>query len=228
MKTKKSRSYQTKMLILVGLGVVVFALFLVVVSFAKGEAKPSLREQTLTKKRYDIPVDGFPSVGPEDAPVVIVEFSSFDCEYCALFARTTFPLLMGKYPKDVRFVFRPAPSGSEWSPGFKAAEAALCANDQNYFLEYHDALFRDRDRLGEELYREIATNLELDMPTFDTCLENNDYKDWVQNELDFAFKLGVRGTPTFFINGLALVGAQPAEIFIEVIDAELEKLNNPK
>jgi predicted DsbA family dithiol-disulfide isomerase len=79
-----------------------------------------------------------------------------------------------------------------------------------------------------DLYREIATNFALDVPTFDACWENNDYKNWIENDLDFAFKLGVRGTPTFFINGLALVGAQPAEVFIEVIDAELEKLNNSK
>ncbi len=87
------------MLSLVGLGIVFFASFLVVLSYAKGEDKPSLAERTLTKKRYEILTEGFPFIGPENAPVVIVEFSDFTCQYCGLFARKTFPVLMGKYPK---------------------------------------------------------------------------------------------------------------------------------
>ena len=133
MKTKKPRSFQTKMLFLVGLGVVVFALFLIVVSFAKGEDKPSLAEQTLTKKRYEIQTVGYPSIGPENAPVVIVEFSDFNCQYCGLFARTTFPVLMSKYPKEIRFVYRHAPLGPASS--FEAAQASMCAYDQDYFWE---------------------------------------------------------------------------------------------
>jgi protein-disulfide isomerase len=89
------------MLFLVSLGVVFFTSFLVVVSFAKGEDKPSLAEQTLTRKWYEIQTDGHPSIGPENAPVVIVKFSDFKCQYCGLFARTTFPLLMSKYPKEI-------------------------------------------------------------------------------------------------------------------------------
>jgi len=225
-KTKKPRSFQTKMLFLVGSGVVVFALFLIVVPFAKGEDKPSLREQTLTKKRYDIPVSGFPSVGPENAPVVIVEFSDFNCQYCGLFARTTFPVLMSKYPKEIRFVYRHAPLGPASS--FEAAQASMCAYDQDRFWEYHDALFENQDRLGAELYTEIATSLELDLPAFNTCLENDDYMELIESDLDFALTTGVRGTPTFFINGLALVGAQPIEVFTEVIDAELKAINSPE
>lgn len=226
MKTKKPRSFQTKMLFLVGLGVVVFALFLIVVSFAKGEDKPSLVEQTFTKKRYEIRTDGYPSIGPENAPVVIVEFSDFNCRYCGLFARTTFPVLISKYSKEIRFVYRHAPLGPASS--FEAAQASMCAYDQDYFWQYHDTLFENQDRLGAELYTEIATSLELDLPAFNTCLENDDYMDLIETDLDFALTTGVHGTPTFFINGLALVGAQPAEVFVEVIDAELKALNSSK
>ena len=226
MKTKKPRSFQTKMLFLVGLGVVVFALFLVVASFAKEEDKPSLAEQTLTKKRYGIQTDGYPSIGPENAPVVLVEFSDFNCQYCGLFARTTFPVLMSKYSKEIRFVYRHAPLGPASS--FEAAQASMCAYDQDFFWEYHDALFENQDRLGAELYKEIATSLELDLPAFNACLKNNDYMDLIETDLDFALTTGVRGTPTFFINGLALVGAQPMEVFTEVIDAELKAINRPE
>jgi protein-disulfide isomerase len=225
MKTKKTPSFQTKMLFLVGLGVVVFALFLVVVSFPKGEDKLSLAAQILTKKRYEIQTNGYPSIGPENAPVVIVEFSDFNCQYCGLFARTTFPVLRSKYSKEIRFVYRHAPLGLASS--FEAAQASMCAYDQNYFWEYHDALFENQDRLGAKLYTEIATNLELDVPAFNTCLENNDSMDLIETDLELALTTGVRGTPTFFINGLALVGAQPIEVFTEVIDAELKALNSP-
>jgi protein-disulfide isomerase len=223
---KKHRSFQTKMLSLLGSGVLIFALFLVVVSFAKGEDTPPLTAQTLTKKRYEIQTDGYPSVGSENAPVVIVEFSDFTCQYCGLFARTTFPALMSKYPQEIRFVYRHAPLGPASS--FEAAQASMCAYDQDHFWEYHDALFDNQDRLGAGLYTEIAARLEFDLPAFHACLENNDYMDLIQTDLNFALTTGVRGTPTFFINGLALVGAQPTEVFTEVIDAELEKLNNSK
>ena len=223
---KKSHSFQTKRLFQVGLGVVIFALFLIVVSFAKGEDKPSLAEQILTKNRYEIQTDGYPSIGPENAPIVVVEFSDFNCQYCGVFARTTFPVLISTYSKEIRFVYRHAPLGPASS--FEAAQASMCAYDQDYFWEYHDALFENQDRLDAGLYAEIAASLELDIPAFNTCLENNDYMDLIETDLDFALTTGVRGTPTFFINGLALVGAQPVEVFVEVIDAELEKLNNSK
>lgn len=226
MEYKKQRPFQIKMLFLVSLGVVFFTSFLVVVSFAKGEDKPSLAEQALTKKRYEIQTDGYPSIGPENAPVVIVEFSDFNCRYCGLFARTIFPILISKYPKEICFVYRHAPLGPASS--FEAAQASMCTDDQNYFWEYHDALFENQDKLGAELYTEIAIGLELDLPTFNACLENDDYMDLVETDLDFALQTGVRGTPTFFINGLALIGAQPIEVFTEIIDAELKALNSPE
>ena len=223
---KRPDSFQTKILFQVGLGVVVFALFLIVVPFAKREDKPSLAEQAFTKKRYEIQTDGYPSIGPETAPIVVVEFSDFNCQYCAVFARTTFPVLISRYSKEIRFVYRHAPLGPASS--FEAAQASMCAYDQDYFWKYHDALFENQDRLGAGLYTEIAATLELDLPAFNACLENNDYMALIEADLDFALTTGVRATPTFFINGLALVGAQPAEVFVEVIDAELEKLNNSK
>jgi protein-disulfide isomerase len=216
--TRKLTSLQKTILSAAGIVLLAFVMYVV-----HDASKPSLKEQTLIKQRYDIPVDGFPSTGPADAPVVIVEFSDFQCEYCALFSKETFPMLMDKYAGKIRFVFRSSPSGSDLSTSFQSAQAALCANDQNAYLEYHDALFENQDRLGIQLYRETATNLGLDLVAFDRCLEDGKYRDWIQADQDFALKTGVQGTPTFFINGLALVGARPIEVFTEVIDAELEK-----
>ena len=192
-------------------------------SFTKGEDRPSLAEQALTKKRYEIQADGYPSIGPESAPIVVVEFSDFNCQYCALFAKTTLPVLRSKYSTDIRFVYRHAPFGPASS--LDAARAAMCAYDRDHFWEYHDSLFENQARLGSDLYSEIATSLELDLPAFSLCLENDDYAELIETDLDFALTTGIRGTPTFFINGLALVGAQPVEVFTEIIDAELTSIN---
>jgi protein-disulfide isomerase len=220
----KPPSFQTVILLLVGLGGIFFTLFLVLLSFTKGQDRPSLAEQALIKKRYEIQADGYPSIGPESAPIVIVEFSDFNCQYCGLFARTTLPVLRSKYSKDIRFVYRHAPLGPASS--FDAARASMCAYDQESFWEYHDALFENQNRLGVELYAEIATRLELDLPAFSTCLENDDHAELIETDLEFALTTGIRGTPTFFINGLALVGAQPVEVFTEIIDAELTWINS--
>lgn len=97
----------------------------------------------------------------------------------------------------------------------------MCANEQNAFAEYHDKLFENQDRLGRELYMQIAADLKLNTASFEECLNTGEYKDLIQQDSDFAINLGVRSTPTFFVNGLPLVGAQPLEAFKQVIDKEL-------
>ena len=171
--------------------------------------------------RYDIPADGFPSSGPEDAPIVIVEFSDFQCPFCKRFFDETYEQLLAAYPGKIRFVFRHLPLTSIHPEAFPSAEAAMCANEQNSFWQYHDKIFENQDKLGRELYLQIANDLELDVTAFEDCLNTEKYKDSIQRDLDFALNLGVRSTPTFFINGLALVGAQPLEAFKQVIDKEL-------
>lgn len=171
--------------------------------------------------RYDIPSDGFPTIGPADAPIVIVEFSDFQCPFCKRFFDETYQQLLEAYPDKIRFVYRHLPLTSIHPEAFPSAEASMCANEQNAFPEYHDKLFENQDRLGRELYIQIASDLMLDTVAFEDCLKTGKYKDLIQQDSDFALNLGVRSTPTFFINGLALVGAQPLEAFKQVIDREL-------
>ena len=97
----------------------------------------------------------------------------------------------------------------------------MCANEQNSFWQYHDKIFENQDKLGGVLYLRIATDLGLDSAAFEDCLAGEKYKDVIQKDLDFAINLGVNSTPTFFINGLAVVGAQPLEVFKQVIEKEL-------
>ena len=186
-------------------------------------AQPAAQEYV----RYDIPAEGFPSLGPEDAPIVIVEFSDFQCPFCKRFHDETFQQLLAAYPNQIRFVYRHLPLTSIHPEAFPAAEASMCANEQNAFWQYHDQIFARQDQLSRDLYLQIAGDLGLDSVAFEDCLNNRKYENVVQTDLDFAVNLGVNSTPTFFINGLAVVGAQPLDVFKQVIDKELAG-ENPK
>jgi protein-disulfide isomerase len=152
---------------------------------------------------------------------VIVEFSDFQCPFCKRFYDETYQQLLAAYPGKIRFVYRHLPLTSIHPEAFPAAEASMCANAQNAFSEYHDKVFENQDKLGRELYTQIASDLNLDTVAFEDCLNTGKYKDLVQQDSDFALNLGVQSTPTFFINGLALVGAQPLSAFTQLIDKEL-------
>jgi protein-disulfide isomerase len=171
--------------------------------------------------RYEVATDGFPSMGPADAPIVIVEFSDFQCPFCQRFYDQTYKQLMAAYPGKIRFVYRHLPLTSIHPEAFPAAEASMCANEQNAFWPFHDKIFENQDKLGSGLYLQIASDLNLNTSAFEDCVNTNKYKDQVQADSDFALGLGVQSTPTFFINGLALVGAQPLTAFTQIIDKEL-------
>ncbi len=172
--------------------------------------------------RYDIPTEGFPSIGPEDADIVIVEFSDYECPFCKRWHDQTYRPLMEAYPGKIRLVYRNLPLPElNHTNAVSAAEAALCAGDQQAFWEFHDKLFSDEYGLGEAAYLKYAADLGLDTEAFTECVTSRRYQEFVEKDRQFSKQLGVTGTPTFFINGLAIVGAQPFEVFKQVIDQEL-------
>lgn len=170
--------------------------------------------------RYKIPTDGFPSIGPADAPITLVEFGDFQCPYCRQWQQQTYQPLMKAYPGKIRFVFRDFPLTSIHPNAMPAAEAAQCANEQNAFWDFHDKLFSS-ENLSDEVYKQYAQDLGLDMTQFDDCLAKHKYAQTIQKDIDFSTNLGINSTPTFFVNGLAVVGAQPLSVFKQVIDKEL-------
>jgi protein-disulfide isomerase len=170
--------------------------------------------------RYDVPSEGFPSIGPADAPITIVEFSDYQCPYCRRWHLQVYQPLLNAYPGKIRLVYRHLPLTSIHPQAFSAAEAVMCAGEQNAYWQFHEKLFSS-DALGGSVYTRYAQDLDLDMDIFEACLTGRRYQEAVQADLDFAVKLGVRSTPTFFINGLAIVGAQPLDVFRQVIDREL-------
>jgi protein-disulfide isomerase len=174
-----------------------------------------------TYTRYDIPTDGFPSLGPADAPITLVEFSDYQCPFCKRWYDETYQQLLAAYPGQIRMVYRQLPLTSLHPDAMSAAIASMCANDQDAFWPFHDKLFSDEYGFGRDAYVKYAADLELDTDTFKTCLDSGKFDDTIQKDMAFSLNLGVQSTPTFFINGLAVVGAQPMSVFKQVIDKEL-------
>lgn len=175
--------------------------------------------QTDPDARVEISVDDDPAHGPADAPVVVIEFSDFNCPYCGRFARETLPLLRENYNDRIRLVYRDYPILGDSS--LQAAIAAECADDQDAFWGFHDLLFENQGGFNQEVFIQFGEALALDIEQFTTCQNDPAVRDEVIADYEEASRLRVSGTPTFFINGRRVVGAQPYEVFQGVINEEL-------
>lgn len=169
--------------------------------------------------RIDVSLDDDPSFGPPTAPIKIVEFSDFNCPYCQKWHAETFHPLIEAYPDQIHFVYRDFPITSQES--FIAAQAANCAGEQGAYWRFHDALFSGKFGLGREAYKQYSDSLGIDTEALLACIDSGRYAEEVQADARYAAGLGVTGTPTFFINGIPLVGAQPLSQFAQIIDSEL-------
>jgi protein-disulfide isomerase len=167
--------------------------------------------------RIDVSLDNDPSMGPEDAPITIVEFSDFACGYCRRFHQQTFQQLMDQFPDQIHFVYRDFPVVG----GYEAALASECANEQGAFWAFHDLLFDGGLGLDSGAYSQYAEQLGLDVEALVQCVDEGRYATEVEGDAQYAASLGANATPWFFINGIPVIGAQPLSVFIEVINAEL-------
>ena len=189
---------------------------------ARGAAVEQPTNEAVQKvTRYDVPVDDDPFLGPEDAAITIIEFSDFECPYCTKWHNQVWTRIMEEYPDQVRLVYRDFPLSSIHSNAIPAAEAANCAGEQGVYWKYHDLLFNGDYGLGDSAFIKYANQLDLDEEAFQECLTSRRYQEEVENDFTYAANLGVRSTPTFFINGIPVVGAQPFEVFQEIIEKEL-------
>ena len=171
--------------------------------------------------RYNVPVGNNPYVGPENAPITLIEFGDYQCPYCREWFQDTYPQIMTAYQGKIRFVFRDFPLSAIHANAFPAAEAADCAGEQGKYWPFHDKLFNGGLSLGSDTYLQYASDLGLDVTKFTSCIDTNKYQAAVEANYEFGSNMGISSTPTFFINGLALVGAQPFSVFKQVIDQEL-------
>jgi protein-disulfide isomerase len=171
----------------------------------------------------DVSIGNNPALGLADAKVTIVEFSDFQCPYCARFQSDTFPQITQNYGDKIRFAYRNFPLTSLHQYALKAAEASECANEQGAYWKYHDLLFQNQSALDDASLKNYAASLGLDTAAFNQCLDSDKYMSDVQKDYQDGITAGVQGTPAFFINGMPISGAQPYTVFKAAIDAELAK-----
>jgi protein-disulfide isomerase len=165
--------------------------------------------------------DGTPSRGAADAPVVLVEYTDYQCPYCTR-VQPTLNELMKRYEGQILHVFKnlPLPMHAE-AP--LAGAAALCAQDQGKFWELHDWLFVNQRTLSRESIVAAAGDLGMDTEVLAACIDEGKYAARVQAETAEAHSYGITGTPGFLVNGRVVTGARPIEAFEEIIDDELAR-----
>lgn len=161
--------------------------------------------------------------GNLEAKVSIVEFSDFQCSFCARF-HSTVQQILADYPEQVRWVYKHFPLDQIHPQARPAAEASECAAEQEKFWEFADLLVENQERLGEALFKELAVQIGLNLDQFNNCFSSRKYKDQVEADLQEGVKAGVRGTPASFINGELISGAVPYETLKAAVGRALGNL----
>jgi protein-disulfide isomerase len=186
------------------------------------------QQQPTPSGPVEVNSEGAFSIGETDAPVTIIEFTDFQCPFCSRHALETYPQIKAEYVDTgrVRYVFMDFPLSSIHPQAQLTAEAARCAGDQGQFVAMHDLLFsRQQEWAGRddaaELLAGYAGELGLDEAAFAECLSSGVHRAAVLADLEEGVRVGVDGTPAFFINGVFVSGAQPFEVFQEVIEGFL-------
>jgi protein-disulfide isomerase len=176
-----------------------------------------------TRPSYKVEVADAPFAGGEKATVEVVEFSDFQCPFCAR-AAEILNQIKKKYGSKVKVAFKQFPLPFH-SQAKTASVAALCANEQStkFFWKMHDAMFADQSKLAVEALKETAKKIGVNIKKFNECLDSNRYLKQVDADIEQGKKVGVKSTPTFYVNGQQVTGAQPIEVFSEIIDSELKK-----
>jgi len=170
--------------------------------------------------KQDVKIGDAPTMGPSSAKVTLVAFSDFQCPFCSR-AVPTLKAIEDQYKGKIRVAFKQMPLPFH-DKAHLAAEAALAANEQGKFWEMHDKLFANQQALDRPNLDKYAEELGLNMSKFKAALDGGKFKDRVDREAKEGAAVGATGTPTFFINGHILVGAQPVDAFKTAIDAELK------
>lgn len=161
--------------------------------------------------------------GNSEAPVTIMTFSDYQCPYC-IRSEPVLAEVLARYPEEVRVIHRHFPLDSIHPQARPAAEAAMCADEQGRFWDFHDAIFARGGRLEAGSYTEIGRALELNLEALGQCMGERRYQAFVQADFEAGQAAGVTGTPAFFVNGIALRGARDADEISRVVEAELARI----
>lgn len=186
-------------------------------------------ENTYDNMEKSVDSAGNYSIGNKNAKVKIEEYSDFQCPFCHAFFTSAYPQILKDYVSTgkVYYTFHNFPLNIH-PQAPKAAEAALCAGEQNKFWEYHDLLFGNQNLWSGnsnniQVFETLAQTLGLDAGKFSQCLSTGKYTETVQKDLTAGEKKTISGTPTLFVNDQKVVGAQNYSVFKQTIDTELKK-----
>ena len=174
-------------------------------------AETRLQEQVATLKPAELRGDS-PLRGKADSKLVLIEFSDFQCPYCAK-AHQVVQKFMATHGDEVALVYKHLPLGEMHPQATNAALASWAAQQQGKFWEFHDEMFSAQDRLGDAFYVTLAKSLALDIARFDKDRSSDAAKAAVQRDLDLAKKLNIQATPQFLMNSQPITGAAPLEEF---------------
>lgn len=165
--------------------------------------------------------------GDPNAPITIVEFSDFQCPFCQR-AHPVVKELLSKYPGQVKLAYRDFPLRQIHPQADAAAEAARCAGEQGKFWQFHDRLFETNRPLDLAAFADHAATIGLDQPKFVDCLAADKFQAQIEQDLQDGTRAGVNGTPGFFINGVAVTGAQPLAVFEKVVEEEMAAIRQSR
>lgn len=218
---------------LVPLSIVVAGLIISAAVFYRNENRDALTASSVRTSAgqgekelvREVSEDDDPYIGNPDAKVVLIEFADFQCPFCGRFFSETLPQLKEQYVRTgkVKLVYRDFPLKSIHPYAAKAAQAGECAHEQGKFWPYHDYLYGHQDALDIAGLKNGAATLGLDQAAFNQCLDSGKYDAEVNKDYNDGVAAGVSGTPTTFINGRPLVGAQPFAAVQQYIEEELKK-----
>lgn len=195
----------------------------------KGILQGAFRARRPPSTTAVVSVSGRPSLGRQDAPVTMVEFSDYQCPFCKRHSLTVFPIIKKDYidTGKLRYVFRDFPIANLHPQAKKAHEAAHCAGEQNKYWEMHEILFKNPKGLSVKVLKRYGQDIGVDGDKFNDCLKSGKYSREIEREIADGTKAGVRGTPSFFIGpsgsgekitGKMVRGAQPLSRFRQVIE----------
>ncbi|HSH02683.1 MAG TPA: thioredoxin domain-containing protein [Anaerolineae bacterium] len=198
---------------------------------AQEQAQEAQQQAQQPTGPVNVPINGEPALGDPNAPVTIVEYTDYQCPFCQRHSAQTLPTLLKEYVEtgQVYYVVKDFPLESIHPQAFLASEAARCAYDQgaDAFLGLHDKMFENQQAWSNNnaatIFVGYAAELGLDTETFQSCLESRKYQQEVRDSLNEGIGFGVRGTPSFFINGQFISGAQPLATFETIINGQVTR-----
>ena len=227
MEPQDTNSQSPKSSLSVPLSIMVAGLLVAGAVWFRGSGNVDTTATVGGAKPIKVELGNLPPLGEEKAKVAIVEFGDYQCPFCGRFFQQTEPMIREQYVKtgQAKFIWRDfAFLGPE---SFWAAEAARCANDQSKFWQYHDILFNRQNGENQGVFnkdnlKKFAGELGLDQTVFDTCLDSGQHTQAVKDDTDSGRLAGVSGTPATFVNGQIVEGAQPFEVFKNLIESHLK------